>query len=196
MTSPLAAALLVFSLLGVNTAEARIEPSFNVETATVEATHVVLVTQDAKREGSFRVVESWKGDLKPTAELHLKDFSLPEKARRIYGNTLIPTDVEPRLVTGQRIVVFLYRSVGADGHEVWQAAMCTRFRNGKTSVRNPFPLVVSAIWIEAGKAYAVQQLKNPGPARMHPLWSAHEAELNEQQVKDDVLRIVRDQARK
>lgn len=173
-------------LLATQVAEARIEPSFNPEQATWNATHVILVTPDIKREGALRIEESWKGDLKPNDEAPVRDTVLGSSSKIIWDDIIKPREVDPKAVTNHRVVLFLTQKKGENDRVTWESAVAWEMP-GK---QRAFETILSTIWIEDGKAYAIQQMKNPGPSHMHPLGWHEVQHLDEHQLKDQVLQLV------
>jgi hypothetical protein len=127
--------------------------------AKEKATHVVVV------DASGAVLESWRGDL-------AKGDKLPFKASEKPTEVVNPSPGQPRdpkvvSVTGNRRVLFLIR--GKDGETF-------------TPVSFPNPEErLATVWIEQGQCFAIYQFKNPGGARMHPVY------MDERRLKDEVL---------
>src|SRR5262245_30388928 len=97
---------------------AEILPSFRLDASGWHATHIVVVTEGEKIDGKVRVLESWRGDLRPGDRLDLPDLAAfaPLQSRVI--NTAFaakPVPGQPKHVTGQRMVLFLRRRPAAAG---------------------------------------------------------------------------------
>jgi hypothetical protein len=143
-------ALAFAALLAVPTfARAEILPSFSSGRCETAATHVVVT------DGTGKVLESWRGDLKPGDLLPLKEFHIPpggvvSKFGRKEG--------APERVTGKRLVLFLIRGMPMydRGQQVgsWAPAHWVG------------DFDVSVLWIEDGHAFALEQWINPGPQQI------------------------------
>src|SRR5262249_38245057 len=108
---------LVVLLLGIvlgwlPAARAALLPCFHAPSASWDASHIVLVTEEEWEEGVpvMRVEESWKGDLLPGDRLRLP-FLVPlaaKSSREIWqgwGRRQAPDG--PTHVSGSRLVLFL-----------------------------------------------------------------------------------------
>ena len=133
-------------------------PSFALEYAKREATHIVVVDS----EGG--VLESWRGDL-------AKGAVVPFQATKEPIPVVCPFPREPHepnveSVTGKRRVLFLIRGKTAAS---WTPA-------GYLLPEARF----ATVWIEKGRCFAVYQFENPGRgALMHPLY------MDEQRLKEE-----------
>ncbi|MBA4067732.1 MAG: hypothetical protein C0501_29335 [Isosphaera sp.] len=153
-------------------ARAEILPTFSSGRSETEASHVVVADDTGK------VLESWRGDLKPGDVLPLPGFRLRLEqpvgglARQLGGKP----DGGPDKVTGKRLVLFLRKGGPKyDRGQVvgsWSAAHFT----GQFDV--------STLWVEDGQAFGLEQWINPGPQEMTRLGTEAEfkagvARLNE-----------------
>jgi len=174
-----------------------IRPSFMLDYSSWHATDIVVVTP-LSDDGSFQVLESWKGDLHPGTIIAIPDLApKPDSVpinwypRDSFSPFKRWTEV-PVVPPGSRIVVYL-----KDGS---QAAEST----GKSSrwvAANLFSdMKASAAWIYDGRAYGFVQMINPGPSVFVRLWYSTERnagevrreELSESSLKErtfDVLRL-------
>lgn len=133
-------------LLLPNPGRAETLPTFWMGECNTNATHVIVV------DSKGTVLESWRGDLKPGANVPLKDFRI--KLDRVIYDGLQPRKPEER-VTGNRLVLFLTNKGTKYSKERpvagWAAAhWCGDFD-------------VSVAWVEKGIAYVLHQPINPGP---------------------------------
>ena len=135
-----------------------IMPEFDRGSGTWYATHIVLADGGDKHDGEFRVIESWKGDLKAGQQLSipgLARFKDPA-TRKISEWYIARADGDKReVVTGRRMVLFLIKSDWVDGGD-WLSAMMH-------SGGNRYAMDYSVVWVEDTNAYAVKQPRNPGP---------------------------------
>ncbi|HKA07569.1 MAG TPA: hypothetical protein VKD71_09950 [Gemmataceae bacterium] len=120
-------------------------PTFHVGHSSRTATHIVLVKTDDAGKGKFRVVESWKGDLKPDAAL-----SIPGLAKDAKGD----------------MVLFLKRDSKPEEGDEWKPAgigsewrVAVAWLDGDTvsaveQLNNPGPAEVMPIdYIKSRKAF-------------------------------------------
>lgn len=172
---------------------AAIRPSFNLDYSVWKATHIVLATESGTIDGRLKVVESWKGDIKPGMKLILPELGAfaDEKSRRVHYLWKRPDLPEPyvRFVTGSRIVLFLVKST--EPHQagipdsktpVWLPSSYAGHGSFKTSVA----------WIENGEGYAFVQVVNPGPSVLIHLGTA--IEIKARVAAFNVIQIVLDRA--
>lgn len=158
----IAFALLV-ALVVPAAARADLMPSFSSGRCETAATHIVVVNTNGQ------VLESWRGDLTPGDLLPIKEFHLPtSETVSEFGRGGTPgkaTGFEtnrkggvPEKVTGARRVLFLIRGMPVHnrGHAVgsWAPAHWVGDFN------------VSAVWLEDGHAFALEQIFNPGSQMM------------------------------
>src|SRR5215470_749412 len=110
MKSPyylLTSGLLV--LLFVSSASGGIRPSFSPEASGWRATDIVVVTEGGEIDGVLKILETWKGDLKPGQTIivpELAEFRTDE-ARSVDKSWDSNPKKELRYVTGQRMILFL-----------------------------------------------------------------------------------------
>jgi hypothetical protein len=95
MRTKLTTALAV--LLTTSIVRAETLPSFHPESSSYKATHIVLVETEPGGEGKFRVVESWKGDLKKDATL-----TIPGLARDAKGQMVLFVRHDPKKTGDQQ----------------------------------------------------------------------------------------------
>ncbi|HEX7154958.1 MAG TPA: hypothetical protein VF618_26010 [Thermoanaerobaculia bacterium] len=140
-------ASLALCLVLAAAVRAEIRPSFHLERSAWPATHVVVATEGETIDGKLTVLESWKGDLAPDAELVLPELAAfaSEESRRL-EKTFWSRSEPPPFVTGARMILFLER------------------KDGRWSGAGDQPLDVSAVWVEEGRPYAFVQIMNPGDA--------------------------------
>jgi hypothetical protein len=164
--SPLLFAAILF--LSAIRASAGIRPSFCLEECGWHATDIVVAAQSAK-PGTLTLIDVWKGDLKPGAAIRVADLQIAPIT------VAIPFGIKPPVatVTGARFVLFLRRVAGFKSSLVPPAlpAFTGIARFGGTQV--------SAVWIEQNRAYAFQQVMNPGPTELCALGQT-ETELRKQ----------------
>jgi hypothetical protein len=139
---------------------------FNLERCLKGATHVVVVSEGEKIDGTVEVLESWLGGLRKGDTLQLPglaEFAIPE-LRKI----LKRRDRGPTHVTGSRMVLFLRRQAEeADSSKgAWVAAGSE--------------IGASVAWIEGGETYTVRVVISEWRLIM-PL------EMTEQKLRDQVL---------
>jgi hypothetical protein len=170
---------LVIGGVMVCSAVARAEklPSFRLESSAWDATHIVEVTQEAKRDGVFTVVASWKGSLKRGDVLKfpaLGDFSMEEsRTIFVFPGEKVPPGRVPH-VSGLRMVLFL---TNADKGPAVQG----RPKAWRESVADV--IKTSVAWIDGGEVFAFVQVMNPGAQVVWPLG------LTEQRFKDRVMHV-------
>lgn len=140
-------------------------PSFNLDYSLWKATHIVLATEGNVIDGKLKVIESWKGDLKPDSKIVLPELAAfsTEKSRRVHDwwkRKDLPESYA-RFVTGSKMVLFLVKSAKNPQKDLsdpdnltWLPASYNGFGGFK----------VSLAWIENGEAYVFIQIDNPGPS--------------------------------
>jgi len=151
-------------------AQAEILPSFSLEYASKHASDVVLV-EDGK------VLENWKGDIKPGTQLYPAGHrGAALKVRYGFGavdEERVNVELKRRglkkvdAVTGKRMVYFR-PDEKSDSFESRQLATDPAYHT---------------VWIEQGQAFAIIQWINPGPADLRPL------DLTEGELKGAVREI-------
>lgn len=149
---------LALACLAPAAARAEILPTFSGGRCETAATHVVVVDPAGK------VLESWRGDLKPGDLLPVKEFHLPLAGVEF---NFFREGAAPQKLSGDRRALFLIRGVPYfdRGHQVggWSPANWMGEWN------------VSALWLEAGNAYGLEQWMNPGPQHFSRFSSEAEA---------------------
>jgi len=139
-------------------AMAAFRPSFSLDYSGWHATHIVLVTTTSK-DGTFQVVESWKGDLLVSEqvvvpELHPSPDAIPiSKYPKSWPAALQQggaSEQIPREPIGSRMVLFLTRTSGEQ--RTWKPS------NLMDSMK------ASVLWIYRGRLYCFDQPINPGPS--------------------------------
>jgi len=151
---------LVFSF--VEPSLAGIRPSFSLDYCSWHATDIVLV-EVTPIPGSFRVMESWTGDLKPGNLVTVPGLQPPPVATEIAAypkefaeilkgrlNEQIPAER-----AGSRMILFLEKAPEA-ASDHWKPA--DLFGEMKAS----------AVWIDGGQLYAFRQVMNPRPSVLVP----------------------------
>jgi hypothetical protein len=155
-----------FALIA-SVARAGIRPSFEMETSTWDATDIVLVTVGDKIDGTFTVLETWKGNLKPGAKVkvpELADFA-SEESRTIH----IPfgeKDGGTKVVSCKAMILFLKKAPEQEKPT----------ENSEKKKEDPIEwlatswggMKTSVAWFEAGQSYAYVQWINPGPSELIP----------------------------
>jgi len=170
---------LVFSF--VHSSLAGFRPSFWLEYCSWHATDVVLV-QVSVIPGTFRVVESWKGDLKAGNLVNVPELQSPTGAMEIGAYPKEFVDIVkgglneqiPVQHVGSQMVLFLKKAPEEPGDH-WKPA--DLFGEMKTS----------AVWIDGGQLYAFLQPMNPGPSVLAP-W-----DMSLDKMKDRLREIRRTQ---
>lgn len=174
--------LIIFALvigtfaLG-SSAHAEVRPSFDLQSCTWHATHIVEVFQGMNRNGILTVNSSWKGDLRNGEVLkfsELRQFA-PEDQRKVF--VFDKPKFPPKRAThvsGLRMVLFLRKNANA-GREPMQAPW-------QGTSWGP-DIATSLAWLDGGEAFAYIQFTNPGDRVILPL------DMTEKQFKDKVLRI-------
>ena len=145
--------------------DAGIRPSFDLDSCSWNATHIVLV-QTTANEGVFSVVESWKGHLKPGESLELPELkpnqnavpisSYPKPAGFDLQDKMGISEQIPRQPLGSQMILFLKEQdvSGAGTPAKWGPASSWG------------GMKVSVLWLDGGKAFCFQQGENPGPSAL------------------------------
>jgi hypothetical protein len=162
MCLPLLLAVLLAPMFG------GFRPSFGLEYPSWNATNIALVEM-TPHDGDFVVLESWKGNLKPSEHInvpqlipgpHAVPITLYAKQNRPFQPSNDDIEAVPRQPVGSRMVLFLQRGGQGEGTPVapdsatpeWQPA--DLFRDIRTSV----------IWLDGNQLYVFTQWMNPGPS--------------------------------
>jgi hypothetical protein len=150
---------ILLLLLAAPAARAGIRPSFNVESCAWFATHVVVVSEGEKIDGSLTVLESWKGDLAPGEVISVPELAaFSTKSSRLIKRPFWDRSTEPQqYVTGDRMILFLKEKPRAKSEE----DESVRVRSWASANRWG-DMNVSVLWVEGGQTYAFIQVMNPG----------------------------------
>lgn len=152
-------------LAGNSLSYAGIRPSFYLDYSLWKATHIVLATEGNVIDGHLKVIESWKGDLKPDSEIVLPELAAfsTEKSRRVHDLWKRKDLPKPfvRLVTGSKMILFLVKPAKNRQKSLSDPNNCTWLPAGYNGYGG---FKVSVVWIENGEAYAFVQVVNPGPS--------------------------------
>jgi hypothetical protein len=156
--------LLLFVL--ASPAFAGIRPSFALDYSSWHATHILLVVT-THTDGTFEVIESWKGDLNVGEQVVVPELRPDRKAIPISRYPQSWSDaiaggigeMIPRQPAGSRMVLFLESATlpptdRADNQQRLPWKPADIFGEMKTSV----------LWIDGGQIYGFLQLMNPGPS--------------------------------
>jgi hypothetical protein len=172
--------LLWFAVISfVQPSLAAMRPAFLLDYCSWHATDVVLVEVTPK-SGVFRVMESWKGDLKAGNLITVPEMQPPTGGMEIVS---YPRDFDdivkgganeqiPAQHIGSQVVLFLKESSEASNNH-WKSA--DLFGEMKAS----------AVWMDRGQLYTFRQLMNPGPSVLVP-W-----DMTLDKMKDRVSEIHR-----
>lgn len=177
---------------------AGIRPSFYLESCVWNATEILVISPTS---GSFKVVETIKGDPQPGAMLELGGLR-PTSGATGKLSELIPGvdnvfDQQhwfqgiPPIGDGDRVMVFLRRPGALPEWSPNHASIKT---DGWQPANNMGDLQTSAIWIQDGSLYGFFQTINPGPTRLVRMQES-EADLRKQiqavmQLRDAMDRAV------
>lgn len=145
------AAVFCFLLAG-GTCRAEALPTFMLQYCNAQATDVLVVNKTGE------VLETWRGDCRVGTRLPINEFKLKFE-HAIPGGGLNP--MPAGRVTGNRLILFLNsggaRYPGGMVVKGWSPADNSKFD-------------VSTIWVEDGKAYAIQDHITRGNLAMTPVW--------------------------
>ena len=161
---------LLFLVAVSSTALAGIRPSFSPEGCSWRATDIVVVTEGSQIDGNFKVLETWKGDLKPGETISVPELAQfkEKEARALYPGPWVEKegDGKPRYVSGARMILFL-----RDANKPQEDPDDDAWRTDESDVSpsrwmptNPMgtEMKYSTAWIENGKVYCFVQIMNPG----------------------------------
>jgi hypothetical protein len=163
-------ATLLFFLAVSTPVLAGIRPSFSPEGCSWRATDIVVVTEGSEIDGNFKVLETWKGDLKPGQTISIPELAQfkEQAARSLYSGPWAEKegDGKPRYVSGARMILFLRdanRPQGYSEHDAWRTDESDT-TNARWKPTNPMgtEMKYSTAWIEDDKVYAFVQIMNPG----------------------------------
>jgi len=177
---------------------AGIRPSFYLESCVWNATEILVISPTS---GSFKVVETIKGNPQPGAMLELNGLR-PTSGATGKLRELIPgidnvfdqehwfQDIPP-IGDGDRVMVFLRRPGALPEWSPNNASIKT---DGWQPANNMGDLQTSAIWIQDGSLYGFFQTMNPGPTHLVRMQES-EVELRKQiqavmQLRDAMDRAV------
>lgn len=155
-----------------------IQPSFYLNACSWNATDIVVLAPTSQ-PGTFRVLETIKGELTPGAslELHSLTPSLKGAARLSdlsKGDFPHPFVGIPSVGESDRLIVFLRRPGSLPEYNPRPDLF---FRTSDWEPANLMgDLRTSAVWIQHGRTYGFLQTNNPGPSRLARL-GASEREL-------------------
>lgn len=157
------------------------EPSFNLELSAWDATHIVLVSATAE-DGTFEVVESWKGELPPghrisSPEMIPASDSIPVSLYSHETSTSPLTERIPKQTAGLRVVLFLSKTNFLSGP---LEHMPHRYGPIHT-------IKQSAVWIDEAKLYGFQNHWGVGPSSLEAL------RLTEAEMKARVDQVIQTQ---
>ena len=146
------AGLVIGLLLCMGTSWGGIRPSFSLEESAWLATDIVVVVQGDK---GVTVQETWKGSLQKGTILQVRE--LPQAPLEIASWDKNATG---KTVGGGRVVLFIKHAAKTETQPAADDWVGVSPYGGTQ---------VSVVWVEAGHAYAFQQLHNPGPTELREL---------------------------
>ena len=173
---------------------------FSLDSASWSAPNIVLV-ETTPIDGTFRVLESWKGDLSAGSHVVIPDLipklnALPISA---YPNLWAPPDRSgiaeqiPRQPAGSRLVLFLRRNKleARDAQKSEWVGWVTQAE--KDSMK------ISAVWIDAGATYFFAERFTSGPFSLTVLGEYDREEkrfepYSEESLKQYVEKVLRVQS--
>jgi hypothetical protein len=161
--------LLIF-LFCISESHAGMRPSFSLEYSAWNATHIVIAAEGEEIDGKLEILEPLKGDLGAGEMIFLNQLAglKTENSRQICEDWNLKSS--GKFVSGSRMILFLRKD--NDSKEIWKPT--DLFDELKTSV----------MWIENDKAYAFEQIANPGPSLLIDLGQT------ESEVKTRILEII------
>ena len=130
---------------------------FSPDPAAWRATHIVVVETTAS-DGTFEVVESWKGDLSVGARVFIPELIPPANGapisaypKRWWDDPNQILQQIPKQPLGSQLILFLKRKEvpatdGPTRNPAWSS----------WNPSDPDPMKLAAIWIEADKTYSFQ----------------------------------------
>jgi hypothetical protein len=177
-----ASLLSVLIISFVQPSLAAIRPAFLLDYCSWHATDVVLVEVTPK-PGVFRVMESWKGDLRTGNLVTVPEIQPPTGAMEIVAYQKNFDDIVkgglseqiPSQRIGSQVVLFLKKSPEASSKH-WKSA--DLFGEMKAS----------AVWIDGGQLYAFRQLVNPGPSVLVP-WDMNLDKMRDRVSETDRIEL-------
>jgi surface antigen-like variable number repeat protein len=173
---------VLFVLIAVISVSAGIRPSFILEGSAWRATDIVVVTEDKQIDGVFKILETWKGDLKPGETItipEMEEFKSKE-ARLIHSWDWVQQKADPaEYVTCERMILFLRDAQKIpEGEDEDDRSAGVEKSTSRWQSANPMgdEVKYSTVWIENGKLHWFVQIINPGPSLLVPVKTT-EAEL-------------------
>jgi hypothetical protein len=159
------AILLAIACSFADSVRAGIRPSFDYDSATWDATNVVLVEATAT-PGTFKVIHSFKGNLVAGRTILVPALISPKDAKSLAEIVKAPDnwDADPSGLSGDlaaspagsRMYLFLKRAASQGDSPRWEPAAGGGYK-------------LSTAWLDHGRVFAFQQWMNPGPSRIGPL---------------------------
>ena len=162
-----------------------IRPSFRLDYSSWHATHIVLA-RTTPEDGTFRVVESWKGDLHEGDRIVIPELRpepnavpisrYPKEWTEAVGGGV--AEQIPREPSGSSVVLFLK---GSPDEQV--PTIKTGERRGWKPSDIMDTMKASVVWMDGGHLYCFSQLMNPGPSVLSP------SRYSEQSLRNRVAEI-------
>lgn len=181
------ALVFLFLLCGSHSlVSAGIRPSFDLETCSWNATHIVVVTEGKTIDGVFRVLESWKGDLYSGDTIKVPELaSFKAPSSRAVSDAWYEEQKNNQglFVTGERMVLFLKKVSSGSTSEAGDSGPPSSASIRWKSSSFYDEMNVSVVWIETEKAFGFVQVMNPGPSLLISLG------LSEEELKNRALDI-------
>jgi hypothetical protein len=176
--------LILWGVL-IQPALSAIRPSFSPDYSSWRATHIVLVIT-TPADGTFEVVESWKGDLRVGEQLVIPELRPTANAIPIFrSKTSYPEAVRsgseqvPREPVGSRMILFLKSS---EDEQTPMNRIDEPERRGWKPSNMMGSMKASVVWIDGDRMYCFTQLINPGPSVLSE-WSISEEKLRNRVAK-------------
>jgi hypothetical protein len=143
-------------------------PSFSLDYSSWHATHIVLV-MTTSTDGTFEVVESWKGNLRVGERLVVPELIPSQNAIPLSGYPQSwPTGASdgvseqiPKQPVGSRMVLFLKSSAM---EQVPTKRTDKPERHGWKPSDIMDSMKASAVWLDGDQLYCFSQHLNPGPS--------------------------------
>jgi hypothetical protein len=164
----------VLAALLSGSASARLEPSFKLPRAAWNATDIV-VASEALTPGIFRVIESWRGDLTPGAEIRVPQMIKFQRSTNRVGRNESGDQVR---VESPIVVLFLKRSELSDKTKLngWMPAENWAGEQGMQQ---------SFAWLQDRVAFTFVRFWSLGP-------SVLSAGDSEEKFKSDTVEVVKE----
>jgi hypothetical protein len=182
---------VVLLALSAQSAFAALTVSFSVNSAAWYATHIVVV-EITPIDGTFAVLESWKGDLAVGSQVVLPGLIPPPNAvpisaypkRWIPGESTSIVEQIPKQPVGSRLVLFLRRKEQVKGERT--SAEWSGWFQGDV------PDSISAVWIEDDTAYIFRmRWTTSEPLTLATLQEGNvTAGMSETDLKADVVKVL------